>query len=301
MKQSQKTPSLELSPRTKLMSRYYSARNALMAIIVITIFNIIIALFGGGTYYIFTAFVPYYAVLTGMLYCGKLPDEWYEGSKSEYLFYDSSYLVIMIAFALAILAIFFICWLLSKKQKSGWLIAALVLFGIDTIGMLYFYGLYIDVLIDLACHVWIIVAMILGVVAAGKLKKMPPEEQEEDEKEGEDYFPETIELRNRKTLQKVGANYFFGKYSFWHKPYEGGHLYLYNDRVIFKTSDSSSVYIKKSLHYADMIGTKPQKNIASNGLTIFMEDGTEYRFNLAARDEVMKFLDQKIISFKNQE
>ncbi|MBO5305545.1 MAG: hypothetical protein J6B12_02160, partial [Clostridia bacterium] len=221
----------------------------------------------------------------------------YEGSKSDYLFSDNSYLVIMIAFALAILAIFFICWLLSKKQKRGWLIAALVLFSIDTVGMLYFYGLYLDVLIDLAFHVWVIVAMILGVVAAGKLKEMPPEEQDEDEKEGVDYFPETIELRNGKTLEKVSANYFFGKYTFWRKYYEGGYLYFYNDRVIFETSDYSSVYIKKTLRYADMIDTKPN---GANGLYVCMTDGAELLFIIKARGEIMKMMDQKILTAKRQ-
>ena len=293
----QKNPKIELSPRAKLISRYNVGRANLLAMVLITLFNVIIALLGDGTYYLFTAFVPYYVVLDGMYSCGRLSPDWYEGDMSEYFFMDPSYLVTMIAFALVLLALYFLFWLLSKNRKSGWLIAALVLFGIDTLGLLYFYGLYIDILLDLLFHAWILGYLISAIVAAKKLKALPPDEENADT---EGLVPETIEVKNGKTLDKIPANCFLGA-SLWRKQYESGALFLYRDRVIFRAHENATLPISLTFRYADIATTRPHKNLgASNGLWIVTADGREHRFALSHRDEVMKFLDRKIATFKNQ-
>ncbi len=293
MKKNQKNPALELSPRAKLMSKYNVGRANLLAMILITLFNVIMALVGNGSYFLFTAFVPYYVVLDGMYCCGKLSPEWYEGSMSEYIFLDSSYLVTMVAFALVILALYFVFWLLSKNQKSGWLIAALVLFGIDTVGLLYFYGLYLDILLDILFHAWILYYLISSIVAAKKLKDLPCDEEEPNE--DEDYFPETVELKNGKTVNRIPANYFRGAEAV------GGMLYFYNDRILFRSHAINIQTGNTTIRYADMTTTKPRKNLGiPNGLLVFTQDGTEHRFVIRHRDDIMSFIDKKLVEFKNR-
>ena len=296
----QKNQKIELSPRAKLIGKYNAARANLLAMILITIFNVIIALFGDGTYYLFTAFVPYYVVFDGMFCCGKLSPEWYGGDISEFAFFDISYLVTMVAFALVILALYFVFWLLSKNRKVGWMVAALVLFGIDTVGLLYFYGFYLDVILDILFHAWILYYLISGVVAAKKLKDMPADEEEQ---EPEGLVAETVRLQNGKEASSIPANYFFGQGSVWKKQYENGALYLYADRVIFKAHEDATVPLRLELCYADMSGTKPQKNLGiPNGILVEMADGSTYKFNMnkKQRDDVMNVIDRKILAFRNQ-
>ena len=138
-----------LSERQLLTNRFNIARHNILVVIIFTLINIFLAVFGDGTYFLFSAFVPYYLAIDGMFSCGKLSEEWYGGSKEEYFFLDDSYLIIMLAFALLILAVYFLFWFLSKNKKRGWMIAMLVFFSIDTLGMIYFWGISIDILMDI--------------------------------------------------------------------------------------------------------------------------------------------------------
>ncbi len=290
------TNKTNLSPRAVQFGKYNAARMNLLLVVFITLINVILGLTGSGTYFLFSAFFPYFLVITGMYSCGRMPADWYEGDKSEYLFFDSSFLVMMVAFALIILVLYFIFWLLSKKQKSGWLIAALVLFSIDSLGFLFLGGLSVDSILDLLFHAWVIYYLISGIIAANKLKTLPPDEDEnETEKEGVDYFPEFVKLQKGKETEKIAANYFRGKEGV------GGTIYFYQDRIIFKSHSFNIQTGNTTLRYADMISTKAHKNLwISNGLLIYTADGAEHRFVVNNRDDIMAFIDRKIISFKDK-
>ena len=81
-----------------------------------------------------------------------------------------------------------VCFFASQSKKKnedgnvtvsysmGWLIAALVLFSIDTliyiIMMAVLIGFQMSMLIDLAIHIYVIVTLVMGVISAYKLKKL---------------------------------------------------------------------------------------------------------------------------------
>ena len=76
--------------------------------------------------------------------------------------------------SLLILAVYLLCWILSKK-RTGWLTAALVLFCVDTVGLLFLsYIFETSNLLDFLLHAWAIYSLANGVYCAGKLKKSAP-------------------------------------------------------------------------------------------------------------------------------
>ncbi len=164
-------------PRTQrqvLVSRYSAARSNLILLVAFSAINLIMLATGAGTYFLFSASVPYLITDLGMFLSGMYPEELYEGFEGMY-FFDKSFFVIMLIISLLILAIYMLCWLFSKKNKVGWLISALVMFGIDTLVMFAYYGISPDMIIDIIFHVWVIVILAMGIDAHFKLKKMPAE------------------------------------------------------------------------------------------------------------------------------
>ena len=65
---------------------------------------------------------------------------------------------------------------MSKKNNVGWLVAALVLFAIDTVSMFLFMGIDVSMILDIVFHAWVIYYLIAGIVAHKKLKELPLEE-----------------------------------------------------------------------------------------------------------------------------
>jgi hypothetical protein len=66
---------------------------------------------------------------------------------------------------------------MSRKNRVGWLIFALVFFGLDTLGMLIFNGIAADGIIDIVFHAWIIYYLVVGIIAHNKLKNYPYEDE----------------------------------------------------------------------------------------------------------------------------
>ena len=89
--------------------------------------------------------------------CGMYPEEFYvelaelTGEPVMTEFFPSAVFYVALVIGVILIAVFSLCWLLSKK-KVGWMIAALVLFILDTLYLLSM-GLAIDMLIDLLFHV----------------------------------------------------------------------------------------------------------------------------------------------------
>lgn len=163
------------SPRANLEAKYKQSRQNLLLVIIFTAINICLALFASGTYFLFSAYVPFFLAYFGMFATGKYPSDFYE-SNMKYDFKDSSFLVIMIAIAVAILAAYLLCYILSKRNKVVWLIVALVLFAVDSAVLILLTDFAVDSILDYAFHVWVIVALVNGIIAHSKLKKLPPDE-----------------------------------------------------------------------------------------------------------------------------
>ena len=83
---------------------------------------------------------------------------------------------IYVAIAIVIVGLYALMWFLSKKHGYGWLVAALLLFVADTFAMFYFTGFTADMILDFVFHVWVLVSLCSGIIAAINLKKLPEEE-----------------------------------------------------------------------------------------------------------------------------
>ena len=139
-----------------LEQKYNSARVDLLLIVILTAVNIILYFTGSETMMLFSASVPYYAVIFGSAM--PLP-----------IFSIPCYAVAGIC-----VLVYLLSWIFSKK-RSGWLVVALVFFIIDTVAMV---GLYIWMqdfsgILDIALHAYILYSLFVAVAAGKKMKEMP--------------------------------------------------------------------------------------------------------------------------------
>ena len=149
---------VQLSPRALAQNKYNSARANLFLMLALTAVNIILLFFKSDYMLLFSATVPYLAVLFGQL----------SGVTSG--------LVVGVCIAAIIILVYFLCWILSKKSY-GWMIAALVLFIIDTIYMAYFYISASDAsgILDVVIHALVLYYLFVGVKSGLALKNQPAE------------------------------------------------------------------------------------------------------------------------------
>lgn len=164
-----------ISQRMHLEMQYRTARMNLLLMAVFTAINITLISFGSSTYFLFSASIPYFLVFLGAVTSGRMPAEYYEEFEMTLEYVNPTFFWIMLAIAIVTILLFVLCWIASKKHV-GWLIAATVLFGIDTVGMFYLYGFNINMLLDIAFHIWVLVYLIIGLVAHHKLKNLPEDE-----------------------------------------------------------------------------------------------------------------------------
>ena len=135
--------------------RYRTARSGLLGMMILTVINAVQAALGSDSYFVFSDYLSYYCALFGRIF--------FEESGGE-----SIYLIVGCALAALVLVPYLLCWIFSKKRR-GWLIAALVLFIIDTLLVVWDAIGFMDIsyLMDIAFHIWLIVELILGI-RAGK-------------------------------------------------------------------------------------------------------------------------------------
>ena len=165
-----------IAPRALYQQKFTSARYNLLLVIGMTLINIVMLFLGGSSYFLFSATIPYSLSIDGAYYTGKLPEEFYTDMPADAQFFPDSYLAIMLGIAIAILAVYFLCFMLSKKFKTGWMITAAVMFVLDTLYMLFIYGVGVDSVMDILLHAWVLYYLISGVVYGLKLKKLPEDE-----------------------------------------------------------------------------------------------------------------------------
>ena len=148
-----------ITAREAVQRKFNSARSNLLLMIILTLVNVILYFVGTDSMLLFSATIPYLAALFG---------HWLAPS-------DIAVMCYMLAGFL--IALYLLCWLLSKKRYV-WLIIALVLFAVDTVVMVYFnirFGDYSEIL-DVLIHTWVLYYLVIGVISGVKLKKLPPEE-----------------------------------------------------------------------------------------------------------------------------
>lgn len=151
--------------RESHVNRYKSARTDLLIIIIFTVLNIALFLFKSDTIMLFSASVPYIAVVIGFLFSGGAIDDIYIEFGTE----------TGITVAFVILALYFACWLKSKKNHK-WLTVAALLFITDTIVTLIIYhGKHFENIIDIIVHFIAAYFLCFGAESGRILQKMSAE------------------------------------------------------------------------------------------------------------------------------
>ena len=183
---SQKEP----SERKIYEQKYKASRIYLLIVTLATALNLVFLLANDDSYILFSAFIPYLIVSLGMYMCGRFPDDYYTEGWEDTPFLDNSFLIVTLIISFVLFLLYILAWRMSSKNRGGWLIFALVLFGFDTISLFLLIDSPIDLLISLAFHALAIYELIVGIRAWCKLKALPPEEESENPSVEENDFYE---------------------------------------------------------------------------------------------------------------
>lgn len=161
--------------RRTLSTRYNSSAGNLLLVVIFTAVNLVLLLLQTDTYFLFSAFVPFFLTTEGMLLTGRFSEEFLGEELWMPAVMGDGFFWAMLAVAVVIVALYLVSFLLAKKQKIGWLIFALVFFSLDTLAMFALGGIDADTFIDIAFHVWVIVSLSMGIHSYFALRKLPPE------------------------------------------------------------------------------------------------------------------------------
>ena len=173
-----------------LEQRYNNTRWNLLLVAIVTLINVIFV--AGDSYFLFSATLPYTISYLAAMFCGVFPPEYYGDEYALWEFWPKEVFYVAIAVSVLIIGLYVLAYFMSGKSRVGWLIFALIFFGVDTLFLLGFYGIALDMILDYAFHAWIIVILSMGVKAHFDLKKLPEQPVSEvltteaSELEGED-------------------------------------------------------------------------------------------------------------------
>lgn len=186
-----------LTTAQTLENQYKNSVSNLLLVVGFTAINIVLLVTNANRYFLFSAYLPYFAADIGMYMCGRYPAEYYYGDEE---FVDNTFFVFMVALAVLLVLVYLLCWFMAKKKKVGWLIFSLVFFCLDTVAFIVLNGLSSDGIIDIVFHVWVIVSLAGGIANHKKLKKLPaempaPAVYEGENGEEEYVYPDTPILR----------------------------------------------------------------------------------------------------------
>jgi len=183
-----------LNSRQEFETKYRNSRANLLFVVAFTVVNILLLVINSNTYFLFSAYVPYFFADFGMLVCGMYPSEFYVGQLSGIEFLPKYVFVITLVIAAVIIALYFLSWMFSKKHKVGWLVFALIFFSLDTLAMFVINGFFLGAIIDYVMHAWVIFSLVTGISAHLKLKKLPADEILE---------AEAVELTQAEVVEEV--------------------------------------------------------------------------------------------------
>ena len=157
------TNSLTGSYRKHLQQQFQIGRQTLLGVIVMTLINLGLLLGNGDSYMLFSVSVPYY-----LTWVGKAIDNMQNGT------YTLTGLVI----AVAILLVYFLLWVLSKK-RGGILWVAVAGLCIDLVALMWISilltGSLLGNVVDILFHLVAIYQIGKGAANWKKLKDLPPE------------------------------------------------------------------------------------------------------------------------------
>ena len=191
----------DLSEKKMLAQRYKSARLNLLIAIIATLVNLFFILIGEDSYFLFSIAIPYFFSYIAAFYGGYFPEEMY-AEIPDMVYFPIEIFYVVFALSVAIVGVYLLAFFLSKKQRVGWLIFALVFFGIDTVLMFVMYGIDVSFILDYVFHTWLLLILILGVRAHFKQRELSPEPEAEALEETEEFASqEAEELENSTPLR----------------------------------------------------------------------------------------------------
>lgn len=161
--------------RASCEAKYNIARTNLLMLFIFSVVNILLIFTNWGFYMLWSASVPYLLVSLMWDLCGHLPAEAY-ADLVDIEFLPNGLLYAAIVIAAVILLFYLMAFLFSKNGRYGWMIAALVLFSIDCLALIFglisgfFAG---NVIFDLLFHAWMMYYLISAVVNGSKMKRLP--------------------------------------------------------------------------------------------------------------------------------
>ena len=158
--------------RENLQRQIASGRSSLLLILIFTVVNVLFVMLDVDRYFLFSASVPYYLTMLGK----GLDNGFVDGPWDI----NGTFTITALVISVVILAVYLLCWLLSKK-RIGWQTVALVLFIVDTLALVLFtFALYDSPavnIMDFIFHIWVIATLIHAIRADSKLKKLPAQEE----------------------------------------------------------------------------------------------------------------------------
>ena len=160
------------SPMEALEIKYKNSIQNLLLVVIFTAINTALLLTGTNTYFLFSAYIPYFSVDMGMYCCGMYPQEYYYGDEE---LFGTEFLAFTIAISAVIVILYMLCWYFGKKKKIGWVIFATVLFALDTAFLLINCGITSEIIIDIIFHAWVLFSIGNCIVIYYKMKKLPAE------------------------------------------------------------------------------------------------------------------------------
>jgi len=175
---------LEVNSIKEQTQKFKTARGNLLAVIIFTTINTLLALAKANVYMLFSATVPMALIEVGKV----LADEYFMNLA----------FIICACIALACIGLYWLCWYLSKRKRV-WMLVALILFSIDTILVLILTFLdenMSSMLLDVGFHVWILYYLISGTKAWAKLRGIDTSSFEEEQAE-----PEQVEEKQEEIVQ----------------------------------------------------------------------------------------------------
>ncbi|MBQ7378511.1 MAG: hypothetical protein IJW70_12290 [Clostridia bacterium] len=183
-------------------SQYNSARVNLLIAVAFTVLNCVLAVFGGSTYFLFSCTFPYTMVSEGAFWTGIMlsAEEYAEMGVTQADMMPMWFLYVMLVPAVIAVGLYVLCWALSKK-RVGWMIAATVLFVIDTLFLILYYGVHVDLIMDYLFHAWVLFILIRGVIAHFRLKEVKAQAAEFS---GEAFVPVPEQSTEEVQMQQDG-------------------------------------------------------------------------------------------------
>lgn len=140
--------------------KYKISRSNLLLVAAFSFINVILTSVQSNFYLLFSSTLPIFVSQVGINF-GLLA----EGEESL----GTPFFAICVVIAIILIVPYLLCYFLSKKHFA-WMIAALVLFSIDSVFLLFLFD--INYILDAIFHVWVMYYLIVGVRSGSKLRKL---------------------------------------------------------------------------------------------------------------------------------